>query len=209
MGERQNNIIKYLCEDYNFSKIKIPSKDDYKASKYYNEIFSIYKELGGILDEIPFGIKSKDLDYVINGKILELDEENHFNKYRAITLKASIYDKGKTLNKKKYLKYCECYQDNCRTDGGYWRKDPSDDQFGKSNNNGNLQGNGSSRWKQRAFYDMLKDFIPYINKTPIKRISIYDKIEVEGEMIEINKILKTYNLKYNKIITELIRNYVG
>ena len=34
--------------------------------------------------------------------------------------------------------------------------------------------NGSSRWRQRAFYDFIKDLNSVIRKVPILRISIYD-----------------------------------
>ncbi|MEO9020597.1 MAG: hypothetical protein ABI237_04130 [Ginsengibacter sp.] len=94
MGKRENNLKIYLNGGNKHTKpLNLPNLADYKASDYYAEIFSIYQELGGIQNEIPFFISK--LDYFSNGKIIELDEENHFNRYREITLQASIYETEK------------------------------------------------------------------------------------------------------------------
>lgn len=211
MGKREHNILKYINPDYDFKKPAIPKLRDYKNSKWYDEIFAIYKELGGIQNEIPIGIKSNHLDFAINGKILELDEENHFNRYRTITLQAGIYKDSSTLSNTSYLEYCKKFENKCQARGGYWASASTEEQFGKANIPGNLNGNGSSRWKQRAFYDMLKDFIPYITNSeiPIKRISIYDKLSIDGDQIEVNKILSSYNPKYVKEFSSFIDNYVN
>lgn len=53
--------------------------------------------------------------------------------------------------------------------------------FLKSNDYGVLEGNGSSRWRQRAFNDFLKDVNSVIRNKPVIRVSIYD--EYDGETI--------------------------
>lgn len=182
--------------------LNLPSLVNYKVSDYYAEIFSIYKELGGIQNEIPFFISK--LDYFNKGKIVELDEENHFNRYRKITLRASIYESGKTLDKNSYIQYCRLFESNCQTHGGYWENSSTKKKFGPSDEPGILNKLGSSRWKQRAFYDMLKDFIPYFTNISIKRISIYDKIDYNGNNLSIGNILQSGDLKYKEVISTLI-----
>jgi len=53
----------------------------------------------------------------------------------------------------------------------------SDRQFGQSGERYNLEGAGSSRWRQRAFYDYLKDVYSWVVNLPLIRISIYDEFE--------------------------------
>ena len=71
--------------------------------------------------------------------------------------------------------------------------------FLKSNEDGNLSGNGSSRWRQRAYYDFMKDITSNIKNIPIIRISIYDKYR--GKTIDNilggndNKIINDFLLK--------------
>lgn len=208
MGRRQENILKYINPGYEFSSIVIPNLEDYKASPYYKEIFAIYRELGGIQSEIPVGIKSKDLDVVINRKLLELDEENHFNRYRLLTLKASIYNANKAFNTERYKRYCQEHESKCQMRGGYWTSPSSEKQFGISNTPGDFKGNGSARLKQRAFYDMLKDFIPHISGNPIRRIAIYDHVNIDGRELTIHKILNDYKQEYKVAFSSIIEDYV-
>jgi len=56
-------------------------------------------------------------------------------------------------------------------------KNSIEKMFIKSGLEGDLVGNGSSRWRQRAYYDFLKDIISSIRNIPIIRISIYDKFQ--------------------------------
>ena len=190
MGARQENLINLLkvtSDKVDCEVISKPTLEDYKRSIYYNELLSIYKALNGGQPEIPFNIGKYDC--IINGTIVELDEENHFNRYRAITLQATIYKKKNVLNNESYLGYCKLFETKCQARGGYWQNDSSDRQFNNSDIAGSFQSKGSSRWKQRAFYDLLKDHIPFILDIPVKRISIYDTIEVNKIPYTINNIL--------------------
>ncbi len=208
MGKRQENILQYINPAYDFTLISIPKLNDYKSSPFYKEIFSIYRGLGGIQDDIPVGIKPKDLDIVINGKILELDEENHFNRYRKLTLQAGIYKINKSFDTQNYINYCGEFENNCQMRGGYWTSPSSEKQFGTSNIPGDFSGNGSARLKQRAFYDMLKDFIPHICGTAIKRISIYDVLQTGKQQITIHRILNEYKQENKAAFSGIIDNYV-
>lgn len=206
MGEKQNNVRTYLSPNFDFTDIKLPNLQEYKASPHYQEIFDIYKELGGILDEIPFGgLATRYMDFFINGKILELDEENHFNRYRLTTLRSSIYRENLSFDTDDYIYYCEKHSNKCRKDGGFWIKKSSEMQFGPSDPNGAFVEYGSSRYKQRAFYDMLKDYLPYIANIPLKRISIYDTIEFQGVETTVEKVLDNYDPKFKNDFQQFVK----
>lgn len=54
--------------------------------------------------------------------------------------------------------------------------------FGVSSVDGNFEIDAPSRWKQRAFYDFIKDVTSIVLDVPILRISIYD--QYKGYTIE-------------------------
>lgn len=61
--------------------------------------------------------------------------------------------------------------------------------FGLSHSEGILIGNGSSRWKQRAFYDFVKDASTLLTQIPVIRLSIYDTVKYENTNRQLNCIL--------------------
>ena len=60
--------------------------------------------------------------------------------------------------------------------GGNWTNSSSEKQFGHSSMPKIMDENGSARWKQRAFYDFLKDVSILVHKVPLVRLSIWDEI---------------------------------
>lgn len=75
-----------------------------------------------------------------------------------------------------------------------------------------LEINSSPRWRQRAFYDYIRDVFALIYRIPVIRVSIYDKIVVNGQTktvgnilqdgnsSDLNEIVKFIEQKVNKII---------
>lgn len=76
----------------------------------------------------------------------------------------------------------------------YWKTTSTEKQFGKSAAEGILNGDGSSRWRQRAFYDYLRDVGQYVGNYKLIRISIYKRIEHKtiGEILE-RELTKYYS----------------
>ncbi|MGG5905123.1 DUF7255 family protein [Sphingobacterium daejeonense] len=138
----------------------------------------MYKKLGGIQIDIPFNYRKWDIS--TDSFTIELDEELHFNRYRLSTLNSKIYTQSplrNILDIHNYMAHCVNYEGNCLKAGGYsgkWKNDSTEKQFLRSNAFGNLEGNGSSRWKQRAFYDFAKDISSLFINVPFYRISIYE-----------------------------------
>ena len=131
----------------------------------------MYKELGGTQEESPLKFGAWDIS--TPKFIMELDEENHFNRYRLQTLNSNIYQSIKGFPLEAYKQFCTQYESRYRKFRGYWKSDSSENLFMKSNDNGCLNGTGSSRWKQRAFYDFLRDVTGLIKEIPVIHLSIY------------------------------------
>ena len=151
-----------------------------KASVYYDEIVNVYHRLGGILTTIPARVGEYDID--TPNFIIELDEENHFNRYRLSTLQSDVYNDNHNLDVELYKGYCKSYENKCRTYGQYASSDSTNKQFGKSVVDGDLEDVNRTRWKQRAFYDYIKDITSLVIGVPIIRISIYEVYK--GKTIE-------------------------
>ena len=156
----------------------------------YSEIEKIYKELGGKLSQIPYNFRGYDIQ--LRNCIIELDEQEHFNKFRLITLNSPFYKDYKNFNVDDYKNFCNQFECGCRTYGNYGDSNSSKKQF-----DGFL-----SRWRQRAFYDFIKDVYSKETNLPIIRISIYENFQ--GSTI--NELIKN---KENKKLIDYIRFRMG
>lgn len=175
MGKRQNYLKNLISKRWEVVANPKPTNNDILTSKYSEYVFEVYSKLRGQFDVPPTNIGKWDIS--TKHFIIELDEECHFNRYRHDTLGSLFYmaHDGFILNK--YKDYCiekevACLKTAAR--GGYWKNNSTERQFCKSDINGILDNNGSSRWRQRAFYDFLKDISGKVMDVPVLRISIYD-----------------------------------
>ncbi|KAA5416517.1 DUF7255 family protein [Bacteroides cellulosilyticus] len=177
MGERQA-LLKSLAEDiYDNSSIKTPkiSIFEIEYSGLISEVERIYYALGGTSEQVPLNYGAWDIQ--LKDFYIELDEERHFNRYRFETLTSSIYEDYSNFSVSNYREYCLMNEEQCLKSaswGNNWRTNSSDKLFIVSGDNGDLSKNGSSRWRQRAFYDFIKDLISVVRKVPVLRVSIYD-----------------------------------
>ena len=113
-----------------------------------------------------------------DGLVVELDEELHFNRYRARTLQtpwAADLPWHDT-----YLVHCRDRETECLAAGKWgkrWTNPSCESMFGPPDAPGTLDGTGSPRWKQRALYDAVKD-IAALQSTTLRlcRLSVWDRI---------------------------------
>ena len=186
---KKENILKQVVlQEYGEKKHSKLTKSQLSLSpELYSEVKSMYKELGGTQEDPPLTFGPWDIS--TPEFIIELDEENHFNRYRLQTLNSNIYQsiKGFPLEAYKF--------------GGYWKSDSSENLFMKSNDNGCLNGAGSSRWKQRAFYDFLRDITGVISGIPVIRLSIYQTFKGK-------KVQDIIESKDKTMILDLVRTTV-
>ncbi|MHC1731970.1 MAG: hypothetical protein AB9888_08095 [Bacteroidales bacterium] len=185
--------LKKALENSSLANYSFTSKtfkiNEISNSAYNNQIMGIYKKLGGICQQYPYRIGRWDMN--INGLVIEFDEEQHFNRYRLETLNSKIYDEIPML--KEYKIFCTSYENKCLNKasyGGYWKNNSCIQQFGPAGQSRDLDGLGSPRWKQRAFYDFLKDIGCHICEIKMVRVPIYlsEYIEVRESNYENQKV---------------------
>jgi len=198
---RKESILKQVVlQEYGEKKhLKLTRSQFLLSSEFYSEVESMYKELGGILGEPPLTFGSWDIS--TPEFILELDEENHFNRYRLQTLNSSIYQMINGFRLDEYMRFCTLYESGCRKHGGFWKNNSSEKLFVKSDDNGCLDGAGSSRWRQRAFYDFLRDVTGLIKEIPVIRLSIYQTFKGR-------KVYDIIESKDKAMILDLVRTTV-
>ena len=198
---KKENILKQVVlQEYGEKKHSKLTKSQLSLSpELYSEVKSMYKELGGTQEDPPLTFGPWDIS--TPKFIIELDEENHFNRYRYKTLNSAIYQEIKGFSKDRYQQYCIKYEANCCKYGGYWKNDSSENLFIKSDDNGCLNGTGSSRWRQRAFYDFLRDITGVISGIPVIRLSIYQTFKSK-------KVQDIIESKDKTMILDLVRTTV-
>jgi len=204
MASRQKELTKILI-DNKFSvqyPFIIDREDLFYNSPYHDLITDVYKSLGGILAVYP--VNFGDFDIMLDHCFIELDEEHHFNRYRNITLDAPLYKNSILVQVELYKFYCAEYENKVGKTGNFWSTTTSDIQFGKSQLDYGFSGNGPSRWKQRAFYDFLRDVFSLLQPKPVFRISTYENIGCGKTSI--NTILKKGRNK--ELLTEYLKKRI-
>ena len=202
MGQKQDFLTRTIRKSFEIQRYEKLSSADILNSNYSNEIKDIYSVFKGQLHIPPTKFGSWDI--ATSKFIIELDEERHFNRYRSITLNSPFYLKHQNFSVADYQTYCSIYENAClkaASWGKNWKNDSTEKQFCKSNTYGLLTGNGSSRWKQRAYYDFLRDISGKIMELPIIRLSIYDTYK----NISVEKILKT---EQENVLLDLIETKI-
>lgn len=142
-----------------------------------NEVIAVYRALGGTAPVRPPRPGAWDLAFE-GGLMVELDEELHFNRYRSRTLE-SLWAANLPWYED-YRDFCSRYEAEC-LDAGKWGKrwtTPScESMFGPPGDVGELEGPGAPRWKQRAFYDAMKDIAAQASDSlDLVRLSVWDTI---------------------------------
>ncbi len=108
---------------------------------------------------------------------MELDEEQHFNRYRSATL--GMAWTSPLPWKRAYVKYCALHEASAlrmSSGGGFWESAGSIVQFGPAGARRQLDGAGSPRWKQRALYDAMRDAVAITGRVRLARLSVYDEL---------------------------------
>lgn len=147
-------------------------------------------------------------DIEFQGIAVELDEQLHFNRYRAITLSSPAYEELKSFPRINYRSFCTQFEEPCLRAGSHgkrWTNPSCEKQFGVSPPRGQLEGLGPARWRQRAFYDFLKDLSSLIIGQPVVRIAIWDQIQIGEKFETVEWILKNPSDEGNQEILKLVK----
>jgi hypothetical protein len=142
------------------------------------EVLDLYRRLGG-RHETPT-LRPGSWDLQVDDILVVLDEQLHFNRYRAVTLQSGVYRSLPSFPLLAYQRFCDTWEGACLKAGsgqGRWMNISTEGHFGPSGPRGDLSGDGSSRWKQRALYDFMKDVTQLDQEPPrMARIGIWDEL---------------------------------
>lgn len=214
MCKRQVNlerILKHSGHLVNANHLPYLTKSQLDSCAYAGEILRIYNKcLGGVQETFPANLRRWDI--VADGIAIELDEEQHFNRYRNWTLQSTVYNELRNFPLAEYRRYCEEHESEClqkARSGGWWSNPKCKSQFGEASPPGVLDDKGAPRWKQRAFYDFLRDLTPLVIKdVPFARVSVWDRVDVNGKKELVGRILDRCDTRANKPIFELVQKRV-
>lgn len=141
-----------------------------------DEVLELYRSLGGLQDAPQFRPGGWDLGFD-GGLLVELDEELHFNRYRARTLDCSWSSELPWTAA--YRDFCVRGEARCLT-AGAWGKRWTNASTARMFVGGEPKDleTGSPRWKQRALYDAMKDAAAAsVDGPALARVSIYDIVD--------------------------------
>ncbi len=192
MPGKMQSTLKRLLGAASSPTLRFPRVDDVARSNHKHEIERVYRALRGKLTSIPLNLRAWDIEF--EGIAVELDEYLHFNRYRAITLESASYKELTHFPLNNYCRFCKEREERCLRAGGYvgkWSNEGSEAQFGDASSPKDLSGNGAPRWKQRAFYDFIKDLSPLLIDVPVVRVAVWDTIVVDGRSKTVEEILTT------------------
>lgn len=134
MGKRQEQLAQLLGNES--VTLPPPKRINLQGLGYEEAIQEVYVGLGGTQKAYPLNLRAWDMQF--NGSAIELDEEQHFHRYRTRTLASHIYEKLPNFPLSLYQTYCLRHESKVRTDGGFWTNLSCDKQFGKANVKGGL-----------------------------------------------------------------------
>ncbi len=158
--------------------LPLPGPGDFVRAGLAEQVSQVYRALGGLLDEPPVD-RIGAWTLAFHSMAVALDEEQHFNRWRAVTLAAPAYRVLGHFPTRKYLDFCESFEKQAIEIGAMgdrWTTPSAEREFGPSGPNGALDGLGSARWRQRAFFDFLKDLAPLALGLPMMRLAIWDRV---------------------------------
>lgn len=139
-----------------------------------DQVRGVHAMLGGLSNGQALLPGAWDLQ-TTDGLAIELDEQFHFTRYRAATLRALSLRELPWAPA--YERYCAAYEDAAAQGGGRWTSPPSERMFGPSDPVKVFGAFGSARGKQRALYDAMKDTAAATGAVRLARISIYDTVD--------------------------------
>ena len=157
------------------------------------EVDAAYRALGGRASEPR--LRPGAWDMGADGVPVELDEELHFNRYRAHTLGCLAYSRLPGFDRAAYASWCDLHEAECLAASwaGRWTNASAEREFGPAAPLGQLDSpGGAPRWKQRALYDLAKDVTPLCGGPPVVRVSIYDHVDVDGTPFELGGLLDRF-----------------
>jgi hypothetical protein len=163
----------------------------------------VYLDLGGALEHLDRA-RPGSFDLAVATEsgplIIELDEEQHFNRYRVATLSFAWADSLPWVDAyRNYSRVHEAELARRFVSGGRWTNASAPRFFGQASAPGDFTGVGSPRWRQRAFYDAVKDLLPGVR---LARLAVFD--DVDGRSL--NTVLRAQDVSAADHVRVLIES---
>lgn len=202
MNLKTRNLHKILTQKYLPAETlpKSINTSIFKNGIFSENILSVYRELGGKQHFPTMDIETFPMEF---GKFcVVLDDQMHFNHYRLITLRAAFYENAPNFPLENYKLYCRRYEKECLKSGikpMIWSNPEAEKHFGPSLDPGDLGLQGSSGWKLTAFKDFMQDIYARHKKIRLLRLSVWDELMVNKQLVRLNDFLMTPASKDNEI----------
>ncbi len=138
---------------------------------------------------------------------LFLEPDFHFNRYRLITLRSSLYEKELGFDLQKVRNYCRTKEREAAKSGyqkDIWANSVAEQIFGKSENPGDFTGKGSAGWKLNALSNFLFDLYSKQKDLNLVKVNYFDTLMVQGKLEMIGKHLKLKNKGFDKPIQQFL-----
>jgi hypothetical protein len=152
---------------------------------------SCYEGLGGRNSAIC--LPRLRMDFAIDRHLFLVDDAVHFNRYRLLTLKNDLYQVFTFPWAVSYERLCRQQERACLQAGlqeRIWNGPPLASKcFGKSEEFGDLSGNGAAGWKLNAYNDMQYDLISRLHGFKLVRIPVYETIMTGGSLKKLDQLL--------------------
>lgn len=175
------------------------------------QLQEIYQDLEGIGDwqEIPVNIPA---GIQLNDTRLVIDDALHFNRYRAITLRAEFYESSSLFNLASYKRYCRAEETACLKQGkpiDRWTSRFAEAHFGKPSTPGDFFHTGSPAWRLRAFQDTLSDAAAKAGLFKLKRVSVHDRVLSNGQLQPLGSLLLSRTEEKQQMLKNFLLRTLG
>lgn len=205
MNPKQKLLQQILEEEFRVESLHASFDYSKLSNEHLEDVTHIYHLLEGKNDKLPQPMLSFEL--LIDRRIIELDEQLYFNRYRLKTFRANLYQQMDTFPVDKYKRFCRTYEKECIKSGlqeGIWSSYESEIHFGKPSEPGDFFANGSPGWKWIAFRELLKDLFAIVHQYKLIRISIYENLLYKGQLMQIGQLMESRNPDNKPIIKKFL-----
>ncbi len=188
-----NNLLRIISQASSEveAPFELPVHAKYLEGKGNELLKEVYESVSGIGN--PICLQHLKIDFKINRFLFLYDDEVHFNRYRLMTLKTSLYEVFSYQWVDAYRRMCRNYERECIKAGSQeriWTGPPiAQRAFGKAEVSGELSGNGASGWKLNAYNDAQYDLISRLHGYKLIRIPVYENIMIGGTLRKIDDLL--------------------
>ena len=166
----------------------VPKYLDQKGKNWLSEIL---EDLGGngslpLLEKLKF-------DFKIGRFLILWDEEIHFNRYRLMTLRSSLYEEFNFSFSEGLKRLCRTYEKEALKSGmntRIWSGPPiAKTLFGMASEPGDFSGNGATGWKLQAYNDAQIDLQTRIHGYKLIRLTPFETIMTGGSLKRLDQLL--------------------